>query len=152
MHDHPWNLTSWIIAGRMMNQRYIGVEEDMPGEIYNYLRIECGPKAADGHTMNEGKSGLVPDGWAKLGRRPLETYRSGDVYHQRADEIHSTTFDDGSVTLNYRERVNGDAATIYFPKDYPWVDAAPRAATSEEISAGCAWALRRIKEEEATRP
>jgi hypothetical protein len=140
MHDHPWNLYSWIIAGRMYNQRYIGVEEEMPGEVFNFKRIECGPNAM------EGFDGKKPDGWAKLGKRRAEVYSAGDVYYQDASEIHSTTFDDGSVTLNYRQRVNGDTATVYFPANYDWVDAAPRLATREEIMRGCKRALFRFGE------
>jgi hypothetical protein len=142
MHDHPWNLTSWIIAGRMYNQRYIGVEEDMPGDYFDVREIMCGVGA-------DNKTPPQDAGTVKLGRRPLETYRTGDVYSQRAEEIHSTTFDDGSVTLNYRERVNGDAAKIFMPHGTPWIDAQPRAALEGEVARGCAWALLRIKEEEA---
>lgn len=135
MHDHPWHLVSWIMSGELYNQRYVVVERDMPGEEFEYREILCGPDAVQSATE------ATPLRRMKLGKCPLETYGVGKVYSQRAEEIHSTTFQNGTVTLNLRERVNGDNAKIFYPVGTEWVDAAPREATPFEIATCCDVAL-----------
>jgi hypothetical protein len=40
MHDHPWDMTSWIISGLMINTRYI--ESGFSGWDYSYMNIKTG--------------------------------------------------------------------------------------------------------------
>ena len=136
LHDHPWHLVSYVLAGRVMNKRYIVVDADMPGEDYQIKRILCGPENAGKNIDSLPDSKLI-----RLGPCTPEVYGAGHMYTQVATEIHETEFTDGSVTLNYRERVNGDIAHIFFPRDEAWIDAAPRKATEEEIRFGCSIAL-----------
>lgn len=59
-------------------------------------------------------------------------YNEGDSYSQKANEIHETTFKDGTITLN--ERIGDtEQARVFWPYDTDWVDAIPRKATIEEV-------------------
>lgn len=130
MHDHPWHFTSWVVAGSMVNTRFIEVDEDMPGERFLYRIINCGVDCGTGEI-----------GRIRLGRHEKEIYRPFSVYNQRAEEIHSTDFNNGTVTLNWRERVHGDRARIFWPEHGEWFAATTRKATFDEIVFGCTEAL-----------
>jgi hypothetical protein len=129
IHDHPWDLTSLIIAGEMVNQRYL------PRDIRSGPRPTFGP-THEFTTIKTGEGGGLeksPGQYCKLDKYPMETYRPGDSYAQHAEEVHETIFKDGTVTLN--ERV-GDTehARVFWPFGTAWVDAMPRPATEDEVS------------------
>lgn len=132
IHDHPWDLTSLIIAGHMTNERYIDRDVD-------YSRL---PKFSY-TTIKTGVGGGLERGLTKictLEKYPTELYSPGDSYRQHAEEIHETKFLDGSVTLN--ERI-GDTehARVFWPAGTEWVDAIPRPATRDEVISTTGWAL-----------
>ena len=137
IHDHPWDFKSIIVAGEFHNQRYLlmPTKEWISGIVeptHSYTTIKCGISGVNRK--------LVP----KICRlKPLisEHYFPGDIYHQRADEIHESKFSDGTVTLN--ERI-GDTehARVFWPYGTKWVDAKPRAATSDEVRSAVTYSLK----------
>lgn len=133
IHDHPWDFRSVIVAGRFYNQRYRMTDE--PGVFtHSFTEIKTGEGG--------GPMKKVPYEACVLERLAMEPYGPGDVYNQRADEIHETMFHDGAVTLN--ERI-GDTehARVFWPYGADWVDAMPRPATREEVSSAVLTSLRR---------
>lgn len=133
-HDHPWHFTSWVVAGRMFNTRFRECSPLNSGALPYYSRtVNCGVDYGDGKTEA-----------VFLLQRPPENYYPGMCYMQHADEIHSTSFDDGTITINHRERVKGQAARIFWPIDREWIDAGPREASRAEIIHGCQIGLVRL--------
>lgn len=119
VHNHPWHFESLIVAGKLRNIRFDGARD---GKLFKWAQILPGP----------GGGKLGPAGEARLEGRGLEVYGEGDTYQQKAHEIHISMPEDGTVTLNKRERVGEDRAVVYW--DTPeWVDAEPRVATYKEI-------------------
>lgn len=125
LHDHPWDFTSSIIAGRMVNTRF----ERMPdgsdvGEIWNCVEIKCGEGA---HVVGDPK--LV-----KLVRQGPEVYTAGEFYAQGAQEIHWSLPEDGTVTICNRVfKKDRDHAHVFWRGRGRWVDAEPRKATAVEV-------------------
>lgn len=133
IHDHPWDFTSVIVAGKFGNQRYGArgtSSQDSP--THHFTTIKTGE--GGGLEKSEVRDvTLVP--------YHREHFVPGDVYGQKADEIHETLFADGTVTLN--ERV-GDTehARVFWPFGSNWVDAIPRVATRNEVSDTVLYSLR----------
>jgi len=127
IHDHPWDFKSVIIAGHFINQRRYTMPWVSPPDVFPY------PTHAFA-TLKTGEGGGLENAFSAcvLEKRAKEVYVPGDVYHQRADEIHETLFMDGSVTLNER---TGDTehARVFWPWGTHWVDAMPRPATRAEV-------------------
>jgi hypothetical protein len=136
IHDHPWQLTSWIFSGTLMNHRYLEVPRDQ-GTPYWYAWLRTG----------EG-GGLEHDGEATeiwLEKLPLECYKAGDLYSQEANEIHRTAFQTGTVTLN--ERIGDtERARVFWDQGERWYDAMPREATTAEIDRTISYALKKWKD------
>jgi hypothetical protein len=132
IHDHPWDLTSLIVAGRLGNQRYSQTLMRNGEFTHAYTTIKTGE---GGGLEKSDFNGCV------LNPRSLEHYGPGEEYRQRADEIHETYFADGTVTLN--ERI-GDTehARVFWPWGTHWVDAMPRPATPEEVSSAVGASLK----------
>lgn len=131
IHDHPWDFTSWIINGQFRNQRY--AEDHFNGDDFMHMRIKCG------ETSGSLGTDAMP---IRLRKMPIEYYNTGDVYEQRADEIHMSMFDQGTVTLNDR---TGDTEMprVFWPAGLEWVDAKPREASESEILQSTVLALDR---------
>ncbi len=137
VHDHPWDLTSLIVAGEMANQRYRlfewrGGPRPTFGPTHEFTTIKTG----EGGGLEKS-----PVQYCKLEKYPTEVYRPGDSYKQHAEEIHETLFKDGTVTLN--ERI-GDTehARVFWPFGTDWVDAIPRRATNTEVYSAVKRSLR----------
>jgi hypothetical protein len=122
IHDHPWHLTSWVISGELTNKRYLLGDGLAP--THSYMTIHTGVEF-DGSHGEYLKAHLIS--------KPLEVYHPGDTYSQTADEVHETSYLDGTVTFN--ERL-GDTehARVFWPYGEEWVDAKPRAARLSEIA------------------
>lgn len=121
IHDHPWDFKSVIVAGEFLNQRYELNEKGEP--THNYTILKTGENG--GLTKTEPKACmLIP--------KHEEFYLPGNIYSQKANEIHETKFTNGSVTLN--ERV-GDTehARVFWTYGADWVDDMPRIATKDEV-------------------
>lgn len=134
VHDHPWDFTSWIVSGAFRNLRL--VEDHFNGDEYMHMRIKCGETG--------GSLGTQPLP-IRLRAMPMEFYYTGDIYHQRADEIHTSGFDSGTVTLN--DRVGDtEMPRVFWPAGQEWGDAKPREALPSEIAAATEIALARWKD------
>lgn len=122
IHDHPWDLQSWILAGELWNQRYIAVADG--AATHDYMTV---------HTGIDGSWDRATAKSTRLLPKPAEIYPPGETYRQVADEIHKTSYDNGTVTLN--ERV-GDTehARVFWPHGEQWVDAKPRVARLSEVA------------------
>lgn len=138
IHDHPWDFVSVIVAGEFINQRYDQCTRD-------YSKPDPGQFTHAFTTIKTGEGGGLEKSAIRscvLDPSREEHYLPGDVYGQRANEIHETKFADGSVTLNKRV---GDTehARVFWPYGTDWVDAIPRAATKDEVTSAVLHSLRR---------
>ena len=122
IHDHPWDFKSLIVAGEFINQRYaLSLEGDKATHWYTTLKTGEG----GGLIKDVFKTGILKPKYR-------EGYLPGDIYSQKANEIHETKFMDGSITLN--ERIGDtEQARVFWPYGEKWVDAIPRKATNEEV-------------------
>lgn len=127
LHTHPWNFHSIVVAGKVFNHRYV---ESGDGTQIMRQTIRCG----------EG-GGLIGDPEkVRLTMGMKECYIEGDIYVQKAREIHRSSPLDGTVTIIHREFLDDtEHAYVYF--DGEWVTAEPRAATPQEIEDTCVIAL-----------
>jgi hypothetical protein len=135
IHDHPWDFTSVIVAGEFCNVRYKMKHPKLTDitPTHAYTTIKCG--VGGGMTKSDFNACELVSGFE-------EDYYPGDIYRQRAAEIHETIFVDGAVTLN--ERVGDtEQARVFWPWGTHWVDAIPRLATREEVSEAVRQSLQR---------
>lgn len=132
IHDHPWDLSSLIVAGDFTNQRYRVNDRLGSRPTHEFTTIKTGE---GGGIERASTSACV------LTPHAPEHYLPGDTYHQNAEEVHETLFKDGSVTLNKRV---GDTehARVFWPFGTNWVDAKPRTALHSEIEAATCASLR----------
>lgn len=123
IHDHPWDFTSWVIAGQFVNRRfYTDVSEY--GEPFHWMTIRTG----------EGGGPDGPEGTVWLSPSKPEVLKPGDIYYQSAEEIHYSDYVDGTVTLNKRtRRLDGEHARVFWTFGKKWVDAKPRNACQSEV-------------------
>jgi hypothetical protein len=124
MHDHPWNLESVVVCGKLINSRFIETA-DQSQPKYVAQKIICGP---DGGLIDVPRT-------CHLQRASNERIMPGDVYRQRFDEIHETDAIDGTVTVVNRAHVEGFAPTVYWPDGVKRVDNPPRRAEIDEVTA-----------------
>lgn len=134
MHTHPWDFTSIVIAGKVTNTRYIVSDDLEVGVPYIQQQILCGEFGGEsGPPQHVGLTAEMP-----------EIYEAGDLYVQVAEEIHSSSPEDGTVTIIARRFLDDpDHAFVYYKEDDGWVTAEPRAATNSEIADICHNALER---------
>lgn len=131
IHDHPWDFESMIISGRVRNIRYA---EHLAGltPTHHVQRIVCG----------QGGCALERLDNVRLTVRSDRTLVAGDEYTQHADELHESQPSRGAVTLIHRRfRADTERARVLFPVGTEWVSAEPRAATAQEVSDICGYAL-----------
>lgn len=123
LHTHPWNFHSLVVAGRVRNYRFV---ESDDGTDFERQTIRCGE--GGGLVGDPKKVGLT------AGMR--ETYDPGEIYVQKAAEIHRSAPLDGTVTIIHREFLDDtEHAYVYFHGE--WVTAEPRPATASERDAAC---------------
>lgn len=121
VHDHPWDFTSRIIAGSLVNQRYL--IDSTTGEPFWAARLRCG---VGGGLVEAPQKTLIET-------LPAEHYGTEDVYSQTAPEFHESFPTSGTVTVISREfKADRDLATVCW-QDGDWVSAEPRPATEDEI-------------------
>lgn len=127
IHDHPWHLDSWVLAGRFFNQRMRIANNVETGVAMDYFTIRTG-------INHDPAKDRGPVKTCNLVAGLVEEYEPGDYYHQDAEEIHETTFVDGAVTINRRNRIGtGEHAKVFWPHRQEWVDAKPAVATIEQV-------------------
>lgn len=132
IHTHPWDFDSVVVAGEVLNQRFIDTGFHKPvtkGELIKlgwllvgHVRIKPGP-------LGGSLEDLDPTHLVAL--KP-ETVPAGSTYSQRADEIHRSLPKHLSITMNERRRVGEDVADVYYDGGQ-WVNAKPRLATAAEL-------------------
>lgn len=132
MHNHPWNFDSVVVSGCLRNIRY---RLKSGSTMYHTGRIQPGPGG--------GLLEQLPD--TPLIALSAEKYEAGSVYRQEADEIHVSDPEDGTITINYRERVQPDQALVFWPTGEEWVSAEPRPAVSDEVESITSLALRKLQ-------
>ena len=116
IHDHPFDFTSMIIAGEMINTRY---EIDPTGA--EYTRFRYTPSDEQGRTADTVRlSGTAT------------TYTEGDRYEQSANELHDSRQLQGTVSIircTFREVQQLTVCR----KGREWVSGQSRSPTSEEV-------------------
>ena len=144
IHTHPWDMESEVLAGSLVNQRYMELGRDSTDEFISWTpfhrqTIVCGEGGGPRGTpimtsLFAIHSQTVPDRWGQ------------SKYSQKYDEIHESRPEDGTVTLVNRRVPNGgnpDLAYVYWPEGKEWVSAEPRKATPEEVLDICDRSLER---------
>jgi hypothetical protein len=132
LHTHPWHFHSYVVAGYVVNQRFIKGDEWRSPANYREQEILCGP---GGHETDKSSNVFL---WQGV----KERYGEGDSYTQKAHEIHESTPEDGTVTIVRREFLeDADHAFVYIPIGEEWVSAEPRKAKKAEVQDICQYAL-----------
>ncbi|HEY1741362.1 MAG TPA: hypothetical protein VGI86_21795 [Acidimicrobiia bacterium] len=127
IHDHPFDFTSSVIVGELVNTRY---EEHPDGR--EYLRERYVPG---------NESDRRADTVRLLGTP--ETLRAGAEYRQVARELHDSRQIPGTVTVLHFEQMFDDLPelTVCRAPGTPWVTGNPRTATADEVKRITAEAL-----------
>lgn len=121
IHDHPWSFRSFIIAGRLTNQRYRIVAGDPTHQFHSIL-------------TGEGGGPVETPSFCRLEKTVTEVFGPGETYAQSLDQIHETSYLRGTITLNDRTPpTKTHTARVFWPVGQPWVDAMPRTATNDEV-------------------
>jgi hypothetical protein len=118
IHDHPFDFVSQIIAGEMINTRYV---EDAAG--VEYRRIRYVPGHEDDRTTDET---VRLTGTAT-------TYAEGAHYAQLGHELHDSRQLPGTVTTIRRAFKETSPLTVCLLGDAPWVSGQSRPATPDEV-------------------
>jgi hypothetical protein len=131
VHDHmQWGLHSTVVAGRLVNLRY---RENLEGREYLHTTLKPGYGCYFKHPPKPTRlTPLTPH------------FRSeGQSYDQRAQEIHETEAQDGTVTLMQKFPTGDESARVFWPAHTQWVSAEPRRATTEEVVEITGFALKK---------
>lgn len=133
IHDHPWDFDSLIVAGVFVNLRYVPFKPNSPSRYpayatHSYMEIATGVAGDNSESARKARDQYT----IALAPATPETYITGEVYRQNAAEIHESLPKDGTVTINSRVG-DTEKARVFWPIGTNWVDAKPRAATSEEV-------------------
>lgn len=128
VHNHSWDLKSTVVAGRIVNTKYI------PGPLGNAWHQRRLVTGYDCHFVEQ-------DTVVSLHQGVDEVYLPGEEYVQQAHEIHRTDAEDVTITLmERREDVQGQA-DVFWRVGQTWGTAQPREATKEEIHRTCVRAI-----------
>jgi hypothetical protein len=125
IHDHPYDFTSTIIAGKMTNVRY---EEDPAGAEYVRLRYPVGAE-------DERKSDTIALS------STATTYTEGGQYLQLAPELHASVQQPGTVTAIRCTWMDAPMLTVCLRDPNAWISGQGRDATHDEIKQFTAKAL-----------
>ncbi len=117
VHDHPFDFTSTVIVGELVNTRYF---EDPIGIEYSRHRYRSGRE--DDRSTDTVR--LVPH----------ETMlSSGDRYRQSSTELHSSRQAPGTVTLIQFGPLAERELTVCLEPGAPWVSVGARPASAGEV-------------------
>lgn len=128
IHNHSWDLQSTIVCGAISNVRYTF---HMDGDKYWRQIIQCG---FDTKVMTPAETIL-------LRASEPEYYGPGKVYNQRADILHRTYADDGTITIMERDLDQHGQAEVVWPYGEVWGNGQPRNATFAEVQTTIARAM-----------
>lgn len=138
IHAHPWELTSNVISGELINQRFIAVDKPSDeGFLLPYMEQRIATGEGGGLIGEPVECWLIAD-------EQVEFYIAGETYSQRKTELHRSIPQDDTVTLLQREQGPSLQETfVYWPRGTRWVSAEPRPATSAEVAMAVGYALAR---------
>jgi hypothetical protein len=137
-HTHVWDFKSTVLLGSLTNHIYEEVahkdvlaKAQYTQQIYAYNKIEvgCGPEG--------GGWGRQSECWLMAPWIDPAVYGPGHTYKMKAHEIHSTEFQDGTVTVIERSEPCVDHALVYWPRHDPLGSAMPRPARDWEVMMVC---------------
>jgi hypothetical protein len=131
VHDHPFDFTSTVIVGELVNTRYV---EDPDGR--EYLRERYSPGNEE-----ERRADTV---WLT---GTSVTLRAGDRYRQSAHELHDSRQVPGTVTaMHFDPFLDDDLPELSVCRrpGTPWVSGHARSATPDEVKRITAAALARF--------
>ena len=117
VHDHPYDFSSIVIAGELVNARYV---EDPDGVEYSRHRYRP-----------DDEAGRRTDA-VRLVARPT-TLSPGDRYSQSSRELHSSRQVPGTVTLIRCGPFEDRELTVCLAPGAPWVTGESRPATAGEV-------------------
>lgn len=122
IHDHYWGFQSFILAGKLINERYIQSPDGLPKSRFKIITGE-GTVVLEGPEDDNLK---LVSSWS---------YYPGETYTQIPADIHETQFIDGTMTIIRRTQYleQRDRANVWTDRGLPYVSAEPRAATKDEI-------------------
>lgn len=107
IHTHSWDLRSTIVSGLLTNTIF---SEEQVGNPYHKQRLVTGYAS---HMVSPVEdTHLVV--WSQA------TLRPGDIYQQRASEIHTTEALNGTITLMERREDKDGEADVYWPHGSEW--------------------------------
>jgi hypothetical protein len=125
IHDHPFDFTSSVIVGEIVNTRY---EESPSGD--EYRRSRYAPPHEDARRTDAVRlSGTAT------------TFTAGSHYSQSAHELHDSRQRAGTVTVIRRRFKDVPELTVCTRGATPWVSGCSRPAAPEEIKRFAADAL-----------
>jgi len=129
LHTHPWDFHSLVVAGVVRNHRFVETTEGAHQGTGQQI-----PRKRQTIRCGEG-GGLVGEPVdVFLAEQPTETFEAGETYTQKAEEIHRSIPEDGTVTIIEREfREDTEHAFVYFQGE--WGTAEPRPASPAEVAA-----------------
>ena len=117
IHDHPFDFTSTVIVGGLINTRYV---EDPTGIEYRRHRYWPGEEDA-----------RRTDSVRLVGSET--TFSPGDRYGQVSTELHSSHPTPGTVTLIKFGPIAERELTVCLEPGAPWVSERARPATADEV-------------------
>ena len=117
IHDHPYDFTSTVIVGEMVNTRYV---EDSTGAEYSRARYSPNDE-------NDRRTDMVH----LVGTST--TFGPGDQYLQLAAELHSSHQTPGTVTVIRCDWRDPPELTVCLRPGAPWVSGQARPASPDEI-------------------
>lgn len=135
IHDHPWDFTSLIVCGELVNHTFRYVRSQPPtcrAEDEASLRLKA-YRSVEIRT-GEGGGPMTEVQPLQLIENPARTVHAPLTYRQHHAQLHWTEATPGTVTINDRELVTGDGpkvATVCWSEG-EWVSAEPRPATNDE--------------------
>jgi hypothetical protein len=118
IHDHPYDFTSTIIAGEMINTRY---QVDPAGTEFTRFRYAF-PDENSRSVDIVRLSGIAT------------TYKEGDCYQQLSPELHDSWQQPGTVS-NIRCDFKEAPQLTVCRKSSEWVTGQSRSASSDEVKA-----------------
>lgn len=125
VHTHPWNFTSYIYQGEIINHTFTEspLGFSYRGILFDRCLILTGENA---YVKSKETVDLVSIGHTK--------YKQGQHYYHSKDVPHRIDFLDGTITILTKDTINPNSLAYSYTKmGKEWVSAAPRPATEEEI-------------------
>lgn len=124
IHDHPYDFTSWIVAGEMANVRY---DEDPGGAPFTRFRYELDDEGS--RTIDTVRlTGTAT------------TFAAGSSYRQEAHELHESRQLPGTVSI-IRCTFRDVTRLSVCRRSSEWISGQSRPATRDEIKSIIAKAL-----------